>query len=152
MWIIIGATVMGVWLQGSKSVTANTSSDVAQVINSPEREKIESWLIEVEKKFPTNQTNKDLLMAITDAENLIQELDSPAREKGMELIDKQYAEINTDIQELQNRFNTLTRDEKNILNELLFKNSQKHFAELLLFLSKNSPKEITQCKKPKIII
>lgn len=107
------------------------------------------WLTEVQKKFPNPLNNGELILAITDTEDSIQVLDSPAREKGMALIEKQYTETpNSNIQELQKNLNNLTNEEKIKLNELLFIESQRHLAELLSFLSENIPKKTRECEKP----
>ena len=153
---ILFAWIVATWVHiyVSNSVVANTTNDVNWLITgTSDIKKLDYWLAEIQKKFPDAKNNEELMLTITDIEDSIQMLDSPAREEGMALIEKQYKENpSPDIQEFQKNLDSLTEEEKNKLNELLFKQSQKHLAELLLFLSKNLPQEINQCEKPKLII
>lgn len=144
------------WLHyyASDSVVANTSSEISWLVsNSPDSGKIDLLLTEVQKKFPNPHKNDELIITIIDTEDFIQTLDNPIRGKWMALIERQYAEIlNSDIQELQKNLKNLTIAEKEKLNELLFAVSQRHLAELLLFLSENPIKENQQYEKPKLVI
>ena len=111
---------------------------------------IEYWLWEVQKRFPTIGYADALIVSIHYHEDVIQELDDPARDIWMSLIQKLSETSTPQMLALEKRQSSLSPSEKGTLERLRFVKNQRGLATILLFLIENPPEELQQCRRPNI--
>lgn len=129
----------------STTIRMNTSSNVDTIIESSAYKNPNYWIQKIQKEFPDGLNHSALIEkliileeTIRDHEDIIQgQLDDPARDVWMKLIEKQNKEIEV----------LGSREEEKEINEILYKKYKNQLIELVIFIEKHTPQQTNQCRK-----